>query len=203
MFSKTLGSPRIASMAMRACLLARCALDFQSLRRGHDTLVAEIEGRRQRRLGTYGDDHGIVGDELLPLGGFDSERLRILEMAPTINELHAPLLREPFDALAQFIEYRVLPGAQFVQIDFRRAEFNAAPRRVLRFAQDLRGVEQGFGRDAAGVQADAAQAGVLFDESDLLASVGGIEGGGVTAGARTEDDDFSFARFHGLFSTGY
>ena len=50
------------------------------------------------------------------------------------------------------------------------------------FVDDLGGVQQRLGRNAADVQADAAQHGPAFDERDLESQVGGAERGGVAAG---------------------
>ena len=49
-------------------------------------------------------------------------------------------------------------------------------------------LEQRLGRDAAAMEARAADL-VLVDERDLQAELGGPEGGGVAAGARTEHDE--------------
>ena len=66
------------------------------------------------------------------------------------------------------------------------------------FAHDRSGMQQGLGRNAADVHADAAEPGILFDENDFLALVGGVKRGGVAAGAGAENDDFSGDRFHRL-----
>jgi len=46
-------------------------------------------------------------------------------------------------------------------------------------------------RDASAVQADAAEPFFTLDEDDFLAKVGSIKSGRVSAGAGTENDDFS------------
>jgi hypothetical protein len=57
-------------------------------------------------------------------------------------------------------------------------------------------VKEGLGGDAAAVEADAAQLFVLLDEEDFFAKVGGVEGGGITAGAGAEYNEFSSDGFH-------
>ena len=52
----------------------------------------------------------------------------------------------------------------------------------LRLGDHLGGVQQRLGRDAADVEADAAQGRPALDQHHLLAEVGGAEGGGVAAG---------------------
>ena len=73
---------------------------------------------------------------------------------------------------------------------FGLRERHAVMRDFFRFVDDLGDMQQRLGRDAADVQAHAAQAGVLFDQHHLLAQVGSAEGGGVAAGAGAEHDDF-------------
>ena len=56
-------------------------------------------------------------------------------------------------------------------------------RALLRVGDHLRGVQQGLGRNAADVQADAADARVALDEDHLLAEVRRAKRRGVAAGA--------------------
>ena len=60
---------------------------------------------------------------------------------------------------------------------------------VLRVGDELGGVQQRLGRDAADVQAGAAGAFARLDQGDRDAVVGGEEGGRVAAGAAAEDEE--------------
>ena len=51
-------------------------------------------------------------------------------------------------------------------------------------------MQQRLGRDAADIEAHAAERGFLLDQHHLLAEVGSAERGGVAAGAGAEHDDF-------------
>ncbi|MNS79727.1 hypothetical protein D3C72_1133890 [compost metagenome] len=53
-------------------------------------------------------------------------------------------------------------------------------------------LQQGLGRDAAPVQADAAQV-LALDDGDLQAQLAGADRRDVTAGARTDDDEIEFS----------
>ena len=53
-------------------------------------------------------------------------------------------------------------------------------------------VQQRLGRNAADVEADAAERRVALDDDRLHAEVGGAEGGRVAAGAGAEDEHFAF-----------
>jgi hypothetical protein len=53
----------------------------------------------------------------------------------------------------------------------------------------LGGLQQGFGGDAADVQAGAAQRGALFNAGDLQAQLRRADGANITAGAGTDHDN--------------
>ena len=83
-----------------------------------------------------------------------------------------------------------------MEIDFRRAERDAVQRRFPGFPENLRGVKQGFGRDATSVEADTAKPRFLLNEDNFLASVRCVKGRGVPSRPSAEHCDFSFNRFH-------
>ena len=60
--------------------------------------------------------------------------------------------------------------------------------------------KQRLGRNAAAIEADAAQLFVLLDEQDFFAQVGGVKRGGVTARAGAQHHNFSLNGIHGKYS---
>ena len=66
----------------------------------------------------------------------------------------------------------------------RLAERRCRARPSPRFLDHLGGVQQRLGRDAADVQADPAELRPALHQHDLLAQIGGPEGGGVAARPR-------------------
>ena len=58
------------------------------------------------------------------------------------------------------------------------------------------GIEQGFRGDAAAIETNSAKAFVAFDEDDLFAEVGRIEGRGIATWAATENENFGIDWFH-------
>ena len=76
---------------------------------------------------------------------------------------------------------------------------------VLRDLQRVGVLEQRLGRDAAPVQAGAAERGRALDHGGLQAELRGTNGGDVTAGARANHDDVVFVghRFSGSRSAGH
>src|SRR5262249_12030501 len=88
--------------------------------------------------------------------------------------------------------------ADAVHVDLGVAELHAKVGGVAGLGDELGGVQQRLGRDAADVQAGAAGPVTGVDERDLEALVGGEEGGGVAAGAAAEDGELRFNHFgHG------
>ena len=55
------------------------------------------------------------------------------------------------------------------------------------FVDDLGGMQQRLGGNAADIEADAAQHGPALDQRDLEPEIRGAERGGVTARTRAED----------------
>ena len=173
-------------------------LQLQGAVRRHDARIAQVERLGHGRLGAHRHNGLLEGDELLAFGGLHAQGLRILEMAAAMHHLDVAALGQAGNALAQFLEDGILPGAQLVQIDMRRAKSDALTGGIVRFADQIGGMQQGFGGNAAPVKADAAQTGLLLDQNDLLALVGGIKRGGIAARPATHHDDFSINRFHEL-----
>ena len=68
----------------------------------------------------------------------------------------------------------------------RLAEADAVFGHFLSLGHHLGGVQQRLGRNAADVEADAAQRGITFHQHHLHAEVGGAECGGVAAGTGAE-----------------
>jgi hypothetical protein len=57
-------------------------------------------------------------------------------------------------------------------------------------------MQKRFGGDTAAIEADAAETLVAFDEDNLFAEVGGVEGGGVSTGTGADDKDLGVDGVH-------
>src|SRR5262249_26287332 len=83
-------------------------------------------------------------------------------------------------------------------VDARLFEMDAEFGGVAGVGNELGGVQERLGRNAADMQTGAAGLLAGVDESDLHALIGGVEGGGVAAGTAADDDEFGFVDFgHG------
>src|SRR5690606_25762244 len=81
------------------------------------------------------------------------------------------------------------PAAKLVGIDPRLAEVDTAPGHLLRLLDDASGVEQRLRRDAADVEADAAERRPALDQRDVEPEVRRAERRRVAARARAEHDE--------------
>ena len=126
------------------------------------------------------------------LGGLDCERVRRGELALAADDRHLALARERGQAAGQALDDALLQAAHAVEVDAGRAEGDAVRGHGGGLVDHFGDMQQRLGRDAADVEADAAQRRAALDQHDLLAEIGGAEGGGVAARARAEHQHVAF-----------
>ena len=119
--------------------------------------------------------------------------VRAGELAGARDHFDLALLREHRQAADQLADDLVLPLEQLGQLDFRRTEIDAMRAHLADFVDDLGGMQQRLGGNAAHVEADAAQHGPAFDQRDLEAEIRGAERGGVAAGTGTQHQQLRLA----------
>src|SRR3954453_9829594 len=141
-------------------------------------------GARARR-----DDGPLERDGRAAVGALDAQHVRLRELRHAGDDLDLALLREAREPVREPRDDRLLPRPEPVDVDLRLAERDALALGLLGLGDDPRDVQQRLGRDAADVEAHAAEALVALDQDDLQTEVGGAEGGGVAARAGAEDDD--------------
>jgi hypothetical protein len=78
-------------------------------------------------------------------------------------------LRHRGEAAGQLADHLVLEFAQAGEIELRLAEAHAVRRQALRGVDHRGGVQQRLGRDAADVQAHAAERGIALHQHGLQA----------------------------------
>ena len=104
------------------------------------------------------------------------------------HDLDLALLGQPGQPAGELVDDGVLPAAQLVDVDLGLAEADAVGGGLLDVAHHAGDVQQRLRRDAADVEADAAEPLVALDQHGLEPEVGGAERGGVAAGAGAEHD---------------
>ena len=122
------------------------------------------------------------------------QRIGAYEPGLAANHLDLALLREQCEAVGQFGDDPVLPGAQPIAVDLRGSKHDAAGGHVGRLLDHLGGMQQRLGRDAAHVQAHSAERRRAFDEGDFEPEIRRAKGRRVAPRARTEHDQFESAR---------
>ena len=155
----------------------------------HQPLVLVREARDARRLRPGGDDAVIEGDGLDAVLGLHRQEVRRGELAASLDHGHLAGLGQAAEAARQLVHHPVLELAQAVEIDLGLSERQPEVCPLFRVGDHLRGVEQGLRRNAADVQADAADARVALDQHHLLAEVGRPKRRGVAAGPGAEHQD--------------
>ncbi len=114
--------------------------------------------------------------------------VRVNEGTVAAHDLDLAPFGHAGQAAGQLADDLVLVGAQLVDIDARRGEGDAEIGGVLGLFHHCGDVQQRLGRNAADVEADAAERRVALDDHRFHAEVGGAEGGGVAAGAGAENE---------------
>ena len=138
--------------------------------------------------------HCLKSTRRTPSADLQLERVGSDEFRLAAHHVDLALLGEHGQAVGQLRDHLVLPGTQLVPIDLRRRENDAACRHVGGILDHLGGVQQRLGRNAADVQADAAEHRPALDQRDLEPEIGGAERRGVAAGTRAEHDQIERAR---------
>jgi hypothetical protein len=154
----------------------------------HPRVVVGDE-RERRRLRPAGHDRLLEADRGPGAVLADHfEQVGRGEAALPGHDRHLALLGQASQAAGEPADHRVLPGEQFVQVDGWLAERQPVLGHLPRLGDDLRGVQQRLGRDAADVEADPAQGRAAVDEHHAAAEVGRAERGAVAARAGAEHE---------------
>src|SRR5262245_53921581 len=115
------------------------------------------------------------------------QRVRSEQFRQPLDVAHLAVFDELSGPAGQPLDDVVLELTQLVEIDLRRAEFNAPRGSVFRLVEQLRDVQQGFRRDAAAVDADTTRIHLRVDERDTESEIGRKECGGVASWPTADD----------------
>src|SRR6267142_4913848 len=127
---------------------------------------------------------------------FDSRVAARDERTCTVKKRYLVLLEQVQDAIVVLLDDGVLARKQAREIEAYRAQFDAVIGEVMaRVLVIFRRLQQRLRRDAADVGASAAKRGCalgilpLVDAGYRQAELRRADGGNISAGARTDDDD--------------
>ena len=144
-------------------------------------------------IGACGHDEVAAGQGL-PIVQIDGITVR--QGGPGFENRHAVALFQKGDAVAQVLGDGVLPLDDFGVVKGDVSGGDAEGVAVGGIVVHVGGVEQGFGGDAAPVQAGAAQLAFLH-QSGLQTVLAQTDGAGITAGAAAHDNSIKF--LHSVF----
>ena len=166
------------------------AVEAKRFGRADDRRAVEREEREADRLAAAGhqDVRGLERD-FAPVVQADDDRLGRGDPRGAEDRLDPVLLEEEPDAVGQSLDDLVLPREHRRDVDRQSADLDAvAAEPVVGQVVELARIEQGLARNAADVEAGAAQGRPLLDAGDLPPELCRPDGRDVTAGTRPDHD---------------
>jgi len=100
------------------------------------------------------------------------------------------LLGQGRQTFGQSADDCVLPAAQLVDVDLRFAKFDAGAGHLLGLRHHFGRVQKRFGRNAADVEAHAAERRVALDQHDFFTQVSGAKRRSIAAGTCAQHHHF-------------
>ena len=155
-----------------------------------DALVFVRKARNARHAGSRRDDAVLERDRLRAFGGLHLQRMGRSKRGFTLDHLHFALLGQPGQAARELPDHARFPLAQLGKLDFRLAEADAGVCHLVGFGDHPGDMQERFRRNAADVEAHAAQRRVALDQDHFLAEVGGAKRRGIAARTGAEHHDF-------------
>jgi hypothetical protein len=150
---------------------------------GDHPLAVDVEAGQRPGVGAGGEDHVPAGVRRAA----DGHLLRPGQATGALDDGDPARRDEPGQPLEQAGDHAVLVGVHAGHVDALERRSHAELCGLARRVGHLRRVQQRLGRDAADVQAGAAEV-ALLDQPDGESELGGPEGTCVATGARAQDE---------------
>ena len=159
--------------------------------RGHDALLVDLDALEARNVRAGGDDDGFRFQRLgLAVGGFHLDLAGRHDAADALNAIDLVLLEEIGDALDVAVDAFVLELHHGGEVERGLADLDAHAGELMPgLFKQFGGVQQRLRRNAADVEAGAAEGLVLLDHRDLHAELRRADGADVAAGTGADDDE--------------
>ena len=155
----------------------------------HDARILR-QPRDARGLRARGDDALLEADQLLrAVGIHDLDAMCRDKARRATDDSHLALLRQDREARGQLADDAVLPLLERGRVDFGFLEADAVLRHGLRLLDHARGVQERLRRDAADIEADAAELRPAVHQRDGQAEIGRAECSGVAARSCADDEE--------------
>ena len=166
---------------------------------GRDDRAAERQHGQLDRLGARGQQQVLAAHAHgLAAFGLHDHGLAVLDVRPALVHLHAGLAQERAHAAGEALDDAVLPAHGLRDVDAGLLHADAQRRAVGLVAcsvERVRGVDQRLGRNAADVQAGAAQA-LALDQHGGNAELASADGSHIAAGTAADDQQLGGDFFH-------
>jgi hypothetical protein len=180
-------------------------------RLGVEEATAQVDAGEGLGVGARGEDDVGAGQRAGAGVGLDGDRVLAGQRAEALDVLDLAGLHQALEALVQAPDDLVLEAEHLGDVDPVEGEVHTGGGGFGGRVGELSDVEQGLRRDAAAVQAGAAEL-VLLHEGDLLAELGSAQRGRIAAAATSQDHDVELVsgcvrhlcapRCLGVFATG-
>ena len=151
---------------------------------GDHPLAVDLQAGQGSGVRAGGQDQVRPGDPL----AVDLHRGRADQPALALDQGHLVELEEALQPPVQPGDHTILVGVDALHVDPGEGRLYSELLALAGLVGDLAGVQQRLGRDAAPVQAGAADL-VLLDQRDRQPEFGGPEGRRVAAAAAAQNDD--------------
>ena len=153
-----------------------------------DPRLVHLDAGQTGRLGPRGDDDVAGVEHSVPAGTRDRDLARSGDAAEALDPLDLVLLEQEFDALGQGPDAVALLLLHLGKVELDRALDAQAGKVLARQLVEFGGVQQRLGRDAADVQAGAAQGRAALDTGHRQTQLTGPDGRIVPARPAADDD---------------
>ena len=159
--------------------------------RRHDALLVDVDAVEPRDVRAGGDDDVLGLQRLrLAVGVCHLDFARRDDAAGTVKRVDLVLLEQKRDAVDVAVDVLLLVFEQRGKIDARLADLDAHLRKtVAGLFIELRGMQHRLGRNAADIEAGAAEGGVFLDDGGFQPELRGTNGADIAAGAGADDDE--------------
>ena len=173
------------------------------LRDGKRMAAANDAGAVERKAGHLAGDNSR-GDQDLRRGEFllraisapDLDLAGFRNAGITLDVVDLVFLEEELDAAGELVGYLAGTADDLVPVVLEARNLEPEVCGMVTYQRiELRVFEQGFGRDAAPVQAGASGP-FLLDDSDALAKLGGADSADIAGGAAADNDEVVGCRGH-------
>ncbi len=152
---------------------------------GENEFVVRLEAGQHTRFRSGGDENVLRRERLHAFIGLHFDRARALDRAVPFDDLDLVLLHQKLDAFGVFLHDAVLAVDHLRVIEHRLFNRDTFVGRVVGEAPQFRGMQERLGRNAADMQAGAAQLRVFFNNGGFQTVLARAHRRRVAAGAAT------------------